>query len=97
MKLRLQSHLSIGALAQIAGVSMSQVERDFLGLFGVSPLKYQTRLKIQASLDLLEHMPITHVALACGYSDQSAFSRQFRTVVGSSPAQYRRSLVRPQA
>lgn len=68
-----------------------------LRLFGVSPLKYQTRLKIQASLDLLEHMPITHVALACGYSDQSAFSRQFRTVVGSSPAQYRRSLVRPQA
>jgi AraC-like DNA-binding protein len=30
------------------------------------------------------------VALDCGYSDQSAFTRQFRQTVGLSPLEYRR-------
>jgi hypothetical protein len=33
--------------------------------------------------------PIAQVALACGYSDQSAFSRQFKQAVGISPLAYR--------
>ena len=32
------------------------------------------------------------IALACGYSDQSAFSRQFKQAVGISPLAYRRRL-----
>ena len=32
---------------------------------------------------------IATVALDCGYSDQSAFTRQFRKTVGLSPSQYR--------
>ena len=30
------------------------------------------------------------VALNCGYSDQSAFTRQFRRTIGMSPGEYRR-------
>jgi AraC-like DNA-binding protein len=33
---------------------------------------------------------IAMVALDCGYSDQSAFTRQFRQTVGLSPLEYRR-------
>jgi AraC-like DNA-binding protein len=33
--------------------------------------------------------PIAAIALDCGYSDQSAFTRQFRQTVGISPSQYR--------
>jgi len=33
---------------------------------------------------------IARIALDCGYSDQSAFTRQFRQTVGLSPAQFRR-------
>ncbi|HEY9509614.1 MAG TPA: AraC family transcriptional regulator, partial [Verrucomicrobiae bacterium] len=28
----------------------------------------------------------------CGYSDQSAFTRQFRQTVGMSPSEYRRTV-----
>jgi AraC-like DNA-binding protein len=39
--------------------------------------------------------PIAAVALDCGYSDQSAFTRQFRQTVGLSPSEYRRSVLQP--
>ena len=34
--------------------------------------------------------PIAAIALDSGYSDQSAFTRQFRLTVGLSPSEYRR-------
>ena len=34
--------------------------------------------------------PIAMIALDCGYSDQSAFTRQFKAAVGLTPQQYRR-------
>jgi AraC-like DNA-binding protein len=37
---------------------------------------------------------VARIALDCGYSDQSAFSRQFKQVTGISPAAYRRRLAR---
>ena len=39
--------------------------------------------------------PIAQIALACGYSDQSAFSRQFKQAVGISPLAYRKKLHTP--
>jgi len=34
--------------------------------------------------------PLTQIALVCGFSDQSHFSRSFRRTVGASPGQWRR-------
>jgi AraC-like DNA-binding protein len=34
---------------------------------------------------------IAAIALDCGYSDQSAFTRQFRQTIGASPSEYRRA------
>jgi AraC-like DNA-binding protein len=34
-------------------------------------------------------LPITEIALRCGYADHSAFSRQFRALTGLSPSTYR--------
>lgn len=90
MRQNLDQELSLDALAGLAGVSASQLARDFSKFFGVSPRQYQVRLKMQAALDLLERMPLAQVAQECGYSDQSAFARQFRKVVGLSPARYLR-------
>jgi AraC-like DNA-binding protein len=36
--------------------------------------------------------PIAAVAMECGYSDQSAFTRKFHQTVGVSPSEYRRLL-----
>jgi len=34
--------------------------------------------------------PIVNVAHACGFADQSAFTRRFRATIGMSPSEYRR-------
>ena len=36
-------------------------------------------------------LPITEIALRCGYTDHSAFSRQFRALTSLAPSQYRES------
>ena len=35
------------------------------------------------------HAAIGTIALACGWCDQSALTRQFKAAVGLTPAQYR--------
>jgi AraC-like DNA-binding protein len=50
------------------------------------------KVRIDAACVKLRDTPqaIAQIALDCGYSDQSAFSRQFRQTVGMPPLAYRR-------
>ncbi len=80
------------AMAASAGASLSQLQRDFVNVIGLSPRDYVTQLRFESALDMLgERRPIAEIAHACGYSDQSAFTRRFRSATGMSPMQYRRS------
>jgi PAS domain S-box-containing protein len=83
--------LEIADLARQASVSPSQLKRDFVGLFGVSPQRYLTKVRIEAALKMLQgEASIVQVAHACGYADQSAFTRRFKLALGMSPSDYRR-------
>jgi AraC-like DNA-binding protein len=68
-------------------------------MFGLSAGQWLTRLRIDQAGERLRQgdAPIVEVALACGYADQTAFTRQFRKVVGLSPGAYRRARRSPQA
>ena len=84
--------IEISDLARGAGVSVSQFERDFVNVMGVSPRRYITKVRIEAAMDMLRgEGAIVEIAHACGYSDQSAFTRRFRASVGLSPSEYRRN------
>ncbi len=89
----IQSALDVSDLARRAGVSVSQLERDFVNLFGLPPRRYLTKVRIDTALHLLESCddPIVSIAHACGYADQSAFTRRFHAAVGVSPSEYRRT------
>lgn len=79
-------------LAASAGVSLSQLQRDFVQVLGLTPRAYLIQLRFEMAVDMLaEQRAIVEVAHACGYADQSAFTRRFRTAMGMSPMQYRRS------
>lgn len=84
--------LRLAALAEIAGMSVYQFDQRIRSLFRVTAGQYLVKVRIDAACARLagSRDPIARIALDCGYSDQSAFSRQFKQAVGMSPLAYRR-------
>lgn len=82
--------VAVRTLADLAGVSVAQLERHFQRVFQLNPMQMLTKLRIDAAMRLLkEPGSIATVGQACGYSDQSAFTRQFHKLTGLTPGQYR--------
>ncbi|KGJ08608.1 AraC family transcriptional regulator [Paracoccus versutus] len=86
--------LELHKLAEMAEISPSQLERDFKKVFGTTLRDFQHKLRLGHAIQLLQDGtdPIAEVAQACGYSDQSAFTRRFRSQMGLSPGAFRRRL-----
>lgn len=77
-------------LLDITGFSLSKLERSFRKVFQMTPQQVLTRLRIQMAMHLL-HGPdsIATIGQACGFTDQSAFTRKFKAETGMAPRQYR--------
>lgn len=83
--------ISLAELTAIAGLSAAQLERHCKRIFQLTPRQmiHKARLEEASRLLLDQDLPITEIALRCGYTDHSAFSRQFRALTSLSPSQYR--------
>lgn len=85
--------LPIPAMAGLAGLSVSQLERHFSHVFQLTPQQMLTKLRIEAAMQLLRGTrSIAAIGLACGFTDQSAFDRKFKAITGTTPNQYRKLL-----
>jgi AraC-like DNA-binding protein len=82
----------VAALAREVGISDRQLHRQFLQLVKMSPREFIVRSRIQASAADLRNTAESLASLAdkYGFCDQSAFTRQFRSILGVTPGQYRR-------
>ena len=83
--------ISLSELTTIGGYSVAQLERHCKRVFQLTPRQmiHKARLEEGSRLLLSTDLPITEIALRCGYTDHSAFSRQFRALTSLSPSQYR--------
>lgn len=86
--------LRLPQLAEMAGLSVYQFDQRIRALFHVTAGQYLVKVRIDAACELLAttREAIAQIALSCGYSDQSAFSRQFKQAVGVSPLAYRKKM-----
>ena len=87
----LEENISIQALASVAGLSMYHFARAFKQSEGMAPHEYLIQCRVQRAKDLLAEtdLPLSEIALASGFSDQSHCARRFREHVGVTPSSYR--------
>ncbi|GEP42398.1 helix-turn-helix domain-containing protein [Brevifollis gellanilyticus] len=85
--------LSPSSLAKKSGMSSARFARVIKRIHGISPMQLITKTRITAGSRLLRETDasIAEIALECGFSDHSAFTRAFRAVTGMSPSECRKS------
>ena len=84
--------VGIPELARIAHLSVRQLNRRFQEIFGMSAQTFIVRTRVQAASDdlLQTEKSLSEIAMAHGFYDQSAFTRQFCQHTGETPSKYRR-------
>lgn len=82
---------SVAELAAIALLSPTHFRRQFNALFGLPPLRYLQRRRIERAQDLLlgTDLEVTEIAGRVGYESLGTFTRIFTELVGDSPGRYR--------
>jgi AraC-like DNA-binding protein len=89
----LDGDIALADLATECGLSPGRFMRAFKKSFGVPVRRYVLHRRIGVAKSALLHSDrsLLAVALEVGFSDQPAFNRSFRQIVGSSPGQWRRA------
>lgn len=84
--------LSLDMLSRETHINKFHLAHMFRREFGISPISYIQKLRIEESRELLRttNYTLSQIAQACGYSSPSYFSQRFRQAEGMSPAQFRR-------
>ena len=77
-------------------LSVSQFQREFRRLFGLTPTAYVLEARLQAARHQLDTTtrPLGQIAVACGFYDQSYFVKRFKAATGLRPLEYRRRFAR---
>ena len=88
---RLASRLTNSRLASLVRLSEDHFARAFKASIGCSPHAYVVMRRIEhaKALMLASDLPLSQIAVAAGFSDQSHLSRCFRNKVGAPPAGWR--------
>lgn len=83
--------LETPALAALVHLSVSQFDRRFKQLFQVTPQDYILRVRLNAATQALlnSNRSMAEIAAACGFYDQSYFTKQFRRWSSLTPSAYR--------
>ena len=91
----IQAHLGdkidIKELARLCFLSDSQFRIRFRKQFRLSPQEFVLRTRLLAASRLLTatDLPIIEIALQCGFTDQSYFTRQYSKFFDQTPKRYR--------
>jgi AraC-like DNA-binding protein len=82
---------SLDELAQAVSLDPAYLSRLFRRDTGLSPLAFLARQRAERAAVLLAQtdLPAARVGAAVGWTDPTYFARRFRSLVGSTPTEYR--------
>lgn len=83
--------VTLDSLAAYAGFSRYTLSRMFRQHTGSTFTQYLSKRRVDMAMELLSgsRIPVTQVALQCGFNSIATFNRVFREVKGCTPTQYR--------
>ncbi|MGJ4889144.1 helix-turn-helix domain-containing protein [Bradyrhizobium sp. HKCCYLRH3099] len=96
MRQPLDIKITLAELADASGISRFHLSRIFKKHFGLSPIAYLERTRIERAKDLIRRaeMSLAEVAQTVGFADQSHFTRRFKHYTGHTPGAYSREHAR---
>jgi len=94
-----RTKLSLQQLARHCQLSVCHFARAFKTTYGFTVHQYVIATRIRHAQELLARSEeaVSQIALDCGFTDQSSFTRRFAAVTGSSPVSWRREWRREHA
>jgi AraC family transcriptional regulator len=86
------ANCSVEMLACACGLSRSHFAHAFKASTGVPPHRWLLLHRVQRAREMMEGTSesLSAIAVSCGFADQSHFTRAFGSIVGASPAAWRR-------
>ncbi len=89
----LDQSLRTETLAQSIGLSAIMLDRRMKRVFRLSTKKFISKCRLEEAARRLADTDdsISEIALACGFSDQSSLTRQFRAALSVTPALFRKN------
>lgn len=84
---------SVAEMAATAAISPGRLHEWFRQETGATPRAWLAEVRIRRACELLRSsaLPLSGIALRCGYADQSALSNAMRKLRGTTPTAYRRA------
>jgi AraC family transcriptional regulator len=87
--------VSLSQLAEACGLSVRHFGRAFRQSTGIPPHRWLLKQRVDQAKTLLVNpaLSLAEIALSCGFSDQSHFTRVYSALVGMSPGVWRRARI----
>jgi AraC-like DNA-binding protein len=89
----LREDVSLARLAAECGLSVRHFARAFRQSTGLPPHRWLLRFRVERATALMRNstLSLAEIALACGFADQSHFTRVFAAMTGAGPGAWRRA------
>lgn len=87
------ANLSIDEIAKLCHLSVSSFKRKFKEVYKESPKKYIVKKKIEKAANMLnsQELRVSDIAYDVGFDSMATFNRNFTSIYGKSPSEYRLS------
>ena len=88
----LTEDIGLDELAQLVGLSQSQFARAFKVSTGLPPCQWCLQNRVKRAQEMLSNGndSVADIAIQDGFADQSHFTKTFRRVTGTTPANWKR-------
>jgi AraC-like DNA-binding protein len=89
------ANFTLKQVSENLNVNPSYLSREFSKYFtNLSFGEYTRKLRIERAMELISHdgYSLTEIAYLTGFSDQSHFTRVFKSICGKSPSAYKKEL-----